>query len=366
MAAVAFVVVCLAAQWRPDTGFTALIRFGHDFDSRRLAAIARTPIAIVHDGGYDGQFYASLAVDPEVRSAEVQRALDLPQYRARRILLPVVAHVLGLGNARATLSVFALLNLAAWLVLAGRFWIRVAPWGGRGVAVWGACLLSLGALDSVRFSLTDLPAMLALFLAVECLEDGRHRWAVVWLAIGGLVRETTLLAATLFAPGDPRDRRGWFVAGGRAALAALPLMAWTGWLAWSLPRDAGGFAGNFDWPGFALVRHAATCGRAIAAGNFDGRYTFGLIAAAGFIYQSWFVLRRAREASAWVRVGVPFAVLFWFLGDYVWHGYWAVARACLPLTFAYNLLLPRDRGFWWRLALGNACLLHGIVRFIPG
>jgi len=368
-AAAAFVVAGVLARWRSDTGFSALVRFGHAWDERRLAAVAAHPLAVVPGAGYDGQFYAQLAVDPRVSSPAVQQALDLPQYRARRILLPAIARVLGGGSAWATLNFYALLNLAAWLVLAWRLWRRVAPLGGRGLAVWSACLLGLGALDSVRFALTDLPATLAMFLAVESWETGRKRMAVVWVALGGLTRETSVLAGTLFVPTDRRDARGWLAGGGRALVAALPLLAWSAWLAWELPPDAGGLAGNFDWPGFALVRHAGICAHAIAGGDFDGRYTFGVVAAIGLAYQAGFVLRRAStagDAVPWVRVGLPFAVLFWFLGDNVWHGYWAVARACLPLTLAFNLLLPADRHFWWRLALGNAFLVHGIVRFMPG
>lgn len=64
-------------------------------------------------------------------------------------------------------------------------------------------------------------------------------------------------------------------------------------------------------------------------------------------------------------MSLPFALLFWILGDAVRHGYWAVARACLPMTIAYNLTLPRDRSFAWRWVFGNVCLLHAIWRFLP-
>lgn len=366
LAAAVFIVAGVLARWRTETGFTALVRFGHAWDERRLPAVAAQRIAVVPGAGYDGQFYAQLAVSPDVRSPEVQRALDLPQYRARRMLAPVIAHVLGFGSPWAALNAYALLNLAAWLLLAWRLWRYLGPIGGHEAAVWCACLLSLGVLDSVRFSLTDLPAMLALFFAVECLESGGKSWAVVALALGGLVRETSVMAGTIFAPVDRHDRRGWREAAVRAALAGLPVLAWSAWLAVNLPPDAGGFTGNFSWPGVALARHLGICASAIVGGDFDGRYTFGIVAALGLAYQACFVLRRAAEPSPWTRAGLPFAVLFWCLGDFVWHGYWAVARACLPLTFAYNLTLPRDRFFWWRITLGNAFLLHGLVRFLPG
>ena len=48
---------------------------------------------------YDGQFYAQRALDPLVaRSADVDRAMDLAPFRARRILFSWTAYVLGLGR----------------------------------------------------------------------------------------------------------------------------------------------------------------------------------------------------------------------------------------------------------------------------
>jgi hypothetical protein len=45
----------------------------------------------------------------------------------------------------------------------------------------------------------------------------------------------------------------------------------------------------------------------------------------------------------------------------VWHGYWAVARVCLPLTFAFVRIAP----IGWLAALANLFLLHGIYRMLP-
>ena len=51
-------------------------------------------------------------------------------------------------------------------------------------------------------------------------------------------------------------------------------------------------------------------------------------------------------------------------GSWVWSGYWAACRAVLPMTLAFNLLLPAGRGFWiWWIA-GNLALFHGVWRFL--
>ena len=359
-------ILLVAARWDARTGFTSLLRFGDDFSDSRIPTIAKLPVSSVSGIGYDGQFYAQLAVESDPRAPALQKALDLPRYRARRILLPWIAHGLAAGDPWRALNVYAVLNIGAWLAAAWWLGKRVEPEGFRGLAVWIACLFGVGALDSVRFALTDLPAMLAILIAVDLSLRGRRTSAAIVLGLGGLVRETTILAAPLFLRPWPKNRTSWLASAVRGAIVVLPLAIWVGWLMAKMPADVGtGVEGNFDWPGLALGRHLLTCFKALCSGDTDSRYTFGAVAALGLAYQSGFVLSRLKEDSVWISVAVPFAVLFWLLGDAVWHGYWAAERALLPLTFAFNLLLLRERRFWWQFILANACLIHGIYRFLP-
>jgi hypothetical protein len=377
-AVIGFFVLGVATYWRPDSGFTSLIRFGRQFEAARLPELAGLTIATNPGSGYDGQFYAQLAVNPDVTAPAVQHALDNPQYRARRILLPLVAHALGFGQPGFTLQVYALLNVAAWGLLAWWLYRATCEGGVPGAAIWAVCLLNLGVLDSVRESLTDLPALLLLAGAVGFADSNRKRlWSVAaMIAAAGLVRETTLLGVTLFWPGRACDAVGpdrarpfgRFVATG---LAVLPTAAWMAWLAHTAPGGNTAGAANFGWPGVAFVHHFFECAAALRASPFHWQFVFGPIAALGLAWQSVSVIRRALDGgSAWARAALPYAVLFWLLGDAEWGGrlgggYWAVARVCLPLTVAYCLLLPRDRWFWWRLVLPNLCVLHALMRFWP-
>lgn len=355
------ILALVACRWNPQSGFTALLRFGDDFAEHRLPAIAALPVTSVPGQGYDGQFYAQLAVSPDVRQADTQTALDAPAYRAQRILLPLLAHLA--LKPWWILQTFALLNGAAWLLFAYFWWAEVrelAP--DRAPLLWLAGVLSLGALDSVRLALVDLPAALLLLLAVRNARHGAAGRAAGFLALAGLTRETALLAGPVVD--HPNFWRRWRLRG----LGALPAVAWFVWLRWQLPASGGaGFTGNFSWPGCALTEHLVRCGWELAHGNFDSRFLFGLIGAVGLIYQATRVLLlwSRRPQAPWLRSTVGFAVLFWVLGAFVWNGYWAAARACLPLTLAFNLTLPSGRGFWWRFALGNACALHAVYRFLP-
>jgi hypothetical protein len=150
------------------------------------------------------------------------------------------------------------------------------------------------------------------------------------------------------------------------ALAVIPLFAWVSWLHSGVPEGEALGHHNFDWPGVGLIRHCSLCISNLARGDFDSRYIFGLVGALGLGFQSLDILLRPRTTEAWWRIGVGFALLFWVIGDDVWRGYWGAARALLPMTFAFNLLVPDDRRFWARLSIANAGLVaHGIWRMLP-
>ncbi|MES1168363.1 MAG: hypothetical protein ABUL61_04250, partial [Oleiharenicola lentus] len=144
------------------------------------------------------------------------------------------------------------------------------------------------------------------------------------------------------------------------------LAAWSYYVSTRLPPspDSTG-AGNFTWPLVGIVQHVYTCGSEIAAGNWDGRFTMGLLAAIGFAVQAWTLWRSPDFRSSWWRVGAAYALLMLFLSPWVWSGYWAASRALLPATIAFNLLLPgNSRSFWPLWALGNVTLLHALWRFL--
>jgi hypothetical protein len=193
-----------------------------------------------------------------------------------------------------------------------------------------------------------------------------RRLAGICFLVSGFIKETSLIALGLLRS-DPAAqnaaRHGWHT-WLRPAVWCLPVAAWCGWLLWAALAEAG-VRGNFDWPGFALVRHLRTCAAALLDGNLDSRYLFGFFGACSLAYQSVFLLLRWREKDEWLRLALPFALLFWMLGDIVWHGYWAAARACLPMTFVFNRRLLAETRFAGKLALGNLHLLHSVYRFLP-
>lgn len=363
IAALVFASLVLA-KFNPQTGFTSLIRFGDVWQERRLGVLQDLPVATVPDSaGYDGQFYAQIALDPLLRNPELARAIDAPSYRARRILMSAAAAIFGLGNPWWTLQAFALINVFCWFALG---WLLHRQLGGAGwpaFARWAGCMFSVGVLDSVRQSLVDLPALLMLVLAGTSYAQSRIPRSSLWLALGNLTKETSLLGAFALHWGQSLRPFPWK----RVALlllAGLPLALWSLYVQGRLggPPGSGGL-GNLTWPLVGLLKQARYSLREVLLGNFDGRYSFCLIAILGLLTQFVVLWRDRQPDSPWWRIGAAYSILLLFLSSWVWSGYWAACRAVLPMTIAFNLLLPSTRFFWPLWISGNLTLLHAVWRF---
>ncbi len=357
LAAIAFALIFLLARWDPVTGYTSLMRFGEKFADRRLPQLQGLPIAPSRGDGYDGQFYAQVAVQPRVTDPALVHALDKPSYRPRRILVPVLAHLFGAGHPWLVLHVYALLHVVAWLALAIVLWRLLPLPGWRATAGWAGAVLGTGALDSMRMTLTDLPAALFLVLAALAIERGRPLLAAVMALAAGFTREVSLLAALLVRAETP-GRTFWL----RAA-ATGPVLLWCAWLAWQLPGVVG-HEGNLDWPGLAFAREWWRQLSLLLGGRYDSQWLYCVLAGPALAAQSIYVLRRWRDftGSPWVALGLPFAVLFWLIGTDPWIDYRAVARDCLPMTIVFNVLWARraDASPWWLLA--NLPVIDGLQR----
>lgn len=364
--AAAIFAALVLSKFSPQTGFTSLIRFGETWQERRLSALQDLPVAAVPDsGGYDGQFYAQIALDPLLCDPTLPMALDAPSYRARRILVPATAAMTGLGNPWWTLQAYALLNAFCWFALGWLLYRQIEPDGGHAFARWAGCMFGLGVLDSVRQSLVDLPALLLLVLATTAYTKAqRSTGPTLWLALANLTKETSLLATSALLADKPLGPFPWRRTG-IALLAALPLALWSLYVQQRFASAPGSDGlGNFTWPLFGLLTQAKYSVREVSLGNLDSRYTFSLIGILGLGTQAWTLWRCPHPQSPWWRIGAAYSVLLIFLGPWVWSGYWAACRAVLPMTIAFNLLLPATRSFWPLWILGNLTMLHAVWRFL--
>lgn len=360
VAVVGIFVWSFSQFYLPGKGFSYLIAFGAHLETSRLSKLRQLDYYVEKaSDGYDAQHYVQIAMDPSLQNTQLAGAVDSLPYRARRILMPAVAHVAGLGQPAAILQAYALINAATWLALAAVLlhWFPPRDWGC--FLRWAGVLGSFGICVSVRNALTDGPSLLLIALGLLLLERGRPWWATAAMAAGGLAKETNLLAAAALAPAVAREVRPWFGAAVRAAVVALPLALWLAYLAWQVGPPADPGARNFDFPLAAYLRKWGEVSASLPEASlaFPGP-VWSLVMMVALTVQLVFLAVRPRWREAWWRVGASFGVLLLVLGDAVWEGYpGAASRVLLPMQLAFNVLVPAGRGWLAVLVLGNLTLL---------
>lgn len=350
---------------REGQGFTYVLDFGGSLGLPRLPEVDSGAVYIHPQvPGYDGQMYAQLALRPAATDPQLTQVLDNPPYRARRILMPWVAHVLGLGRASWVLNAEALLNLAVWFALAVLLlrWFRPTSW--TDFVRWCGVMLSAGMLSSLRHALTDGPALLALAACLACVESGRRRLAVVAGAAAGLTRETSLLVGAVLVPDRWRDGRGWLRAALEGLAMAAPLALWM-WHVSGLGKsgvyDGGGFA-NFTWPFAGFLERWRELLVVLFERGWLRTHGFATLLHAAITVQALVVVVRPRWSDPWWRVAAAHVLLLASLNSQVWEDYpGAAARVLLPLLLAFNQLVPA-RGFWaFVLIAGNLGVFSGVL-----
>lgn len=349
----------------PRLGFTSLLGLaedGHSWETPTLQAIPHHHNPPFQ--AYDGGFYVQLALDPLLRDPAIDRAMDNPAYRARRILFSWTAWAAGLGRPAWIVQAYAVQNIVVWLVLAVVMtrWLR--PKNARGFALWFAVMFSDGLRASVQLSLLDGPSMLLLALAVAASESGRTWTSAALIGVSGLGRETNLLGAAALPL--PRGWRGWLRIGAALVIVVLPLLIWQDYV-WSIYRgtSASEGAGHITPPLIAYFGKWQATLQAIRQAGWWSTAGSTLLVVVALSVQAIYIVWTRRWREPWWRLAAAYGLLMLVVHYVVWEGApGAITRVVLPLTFGFNVLLAKEpRGFWWWYVLGNLHLVtvHWLV-----
>ena len=349
-----FLWIC-AQFYLPGKGFTYLVIFGGKENARYIPQLRGVNHhELENSSGYDGAYYAQIAMQPNLSDPGIRQGVDNLAYRARRILLCWTAYGLALGDPVRALHIFSVQNIACWLLLAALLLRWFPPINWENYLRWGAVLFSYGMCFSLRGSLMDGPSLLLIAAGVALAEAGRPWWSAAVLGLAGLAQETNILAGVALArPGRPSVRGGLALAA-RGAIVLLPIVLWIVVLrCWLGPSDDLGIR-NFTLPLASYwIKWRDTLADLIAEGpNSVARSS--LLSLVSLTVQFFFFALRRRWDDPWWRVAAVFSVMMIFLGEAVWEGYpGAASRVLLPMTLAFNVLVPRGRRWWLVLLLGN-------------
>ena len=366
LGSVAVFLWCVAQFFHPGTGFSSLISIGDMLKETEVTALRQTPHYVYESSpGYDGAYYVQLALYPTLDNPELKKAIDNLPYRARRILFSWAAWALGLGQPAWIVQAHALLNVLCWLVLGWALLRWFPPTGWENFARWAAVMFSHGMIMSVRNSLVDGPSLLLVALALRWLEQEKRGLGGATLALAGLGKETSLLA-TAGADFDWRAPRTWPRTALTVGLIALPLAGWMGYVRWKFgPADDPGL-GNFTWPLVGFVEKMRVACRDVMTRDTGALNWATLGAIVALAVQAGFILVRPRPADRWWRVGAAFALMMLLLSTPVWEGHpGAATRVLLPMTLAFNLVVPRGARWLPVLIAGNLTVAASVFEFSP-
>jgi hypothetical protein len=344
----------------PGKGFTYLVMFGGKESARYVPALRNINHYEQEDSyGYDAQYYAQIAMRPWLSNRALRAAVDSLPYRARRILFCWTAYGLALGDPARALHIYAVQNIVCWLLLAVVMlrWFPANSW--ENFLRWFCVLFSFGLCFSVRGALVDGPSLLLIALGVLLMERGRPWWSAALLGIAGLGKETNVLAAVAL-PWPRPTFRDWLMAIVRGLIVLLPLLIWMEvlWFWLGSTGDAG--QRNFALP---FAAYFTKWGDTIEQWQTEGVGSvaqWSVLMLIAMTAQWLFFVLRPRWQDPWWRLGASYALLMTVLGDAVWEGYpGAASRVLLPMTLAFNIVLPRGRrlGWWVVFALGNLTVL---------
>lgn len=350
----------LKTHYTSGNGFLGLIYFGQRFADRQLPEVSALSPPALSPWGYDGQFYAQLALRPSLAGEEIIAALDNPSYRARRIGLPLIAGVLGLGEPGRVLHAYSLVNVAFWGLL---LFVTIRCVGlakPRDYLLLMALLWTTGTLASLTRALTDLPAAVLGFTALLAYAKG-HVPAIL-LGMSALIKDSSVLGFAALSWAGDKGRKPVSSLLPSVLIMVLPIALWVLYV--HLRISAGTTVGtqNFSYPLAAFAQKLSHAFLNLKGGFFSNPLAFPvhhlfefLCPLSLFIQSAYFAIKAKFSSEVW-RFGIGFVLLFAILGPSVWQEQFAYSRVLLPLTFAFNLLIHRhERGkafaIWY--ILGN-------------
>jgi hypothetical protein len=398
VAAAAFAVMLITCVrvWLPGYGLTRFIDIGRELNRRGTAVYRATPKYMdpypPNRWGFDGQYYAEIALDPLLRDPQLKMAIDNPTYRSQRVLISTLAWLGGLGRPYWILNVYAALNPLFWLGYAAMLFVLFRPYGWRGVGGFAAMLLTCGIIESTSRSLTDFPAFVLMTLAAMIGGTG----GAGVMALAALAREVDILGilglAELGPPWGKALKKNLLM----GLIAVVPMLLWFVYVGWrffghahaatgsnvapgligrSREQIASMTGGNLDWPLRAIGMRFGDAIAAIRRDGFEGMQfikrgteVHALLTIIATLTQCLFVLTHPVWRNRLWRIGAVFVPYFLCVSYQVWakDSYFTATRHALPITLAFNLVLamrPNRRWLLWFL-LGNCFVPAGVYDFI--
>lgn len=230
--------------------------------------------------GYDGQQFLSLALDPGLQNPDTLAALDHPSYRYRRILYPLLGHLLGLGNPALIPYAMVAINaitivLLVWII---SLYFKSASYY-PGQALFVLCIPGVWMVLSL--STADLLSSLFLITAIYGYVQRKPSLTAIALGLGCLTRETMLLSWLGIGLVSLWERRKEMIF--PLLISPIPAVLWNlSVFNRHLPGHSG-VSANFGFPFLGIgQKFAALLHNGFTPKNLFEGFLFGLLLAIAF------------------------------------------------------------------------------------
>ena len=373
----------LFSGYSQGKGFIDLIHFGQLQAEKQLDAVKRLDPDEYSIHGYDGQYYAQLAVDPALLDDDVIIASD-GAYRARRVGLSLLSYIIGhvasrvIGsdrghdmsatNAQLVLQVYALINFAFWFLLLWILYRTIGLSTLKQFLLAFAILWTSGTLASLSRALLDLPSAVLVLIA-GILATKTYIGATIF-SYAVVIKETALLSIlSLFRP-ENRElniRQIIIILG----IVTLPLILWVLYVRYQTLSWGSSANNSFGYPFLTLYQKYLISFSNMNA-DFESaklgtrlRLLWEILGPMSLTIQSLYLILKPRFDSAYWRMGIGYVVLFCIITMPLWVEQYAYARILLLLTICFNLLVyyheQGKRFFIWYVT-GNIGLAWVAIR----
>jgi hypothetical protein len=370
---VTYAILCtgLVAGWQ---ALTVQSNYQGDWSALFYTGYIQMPPALVHEGtfrirndpGFDGQFYHLIAHDPFLRSDTAQY-VDNPRFRWRRILLPLLAWLLALGQSDYIDSTYAIAVLG--FVFLGAWWLAIYSRRLGLSPAWGLLFpLVPAVLVSIdRFTVDVALAALCVGFAVET----RWRFFLV-LMLAPLARETGVIlpAAAGLSALLQRNRRGV----GIAAAALIPYGAWLAYLGGRTGSTGPSYLSAVPFHGLwdhTLHPQSSTNTWIQTAFRLDSLGLLGIWVAV--LLSAWLLWNRKHDLCALAAVLFTATCIAFVNYSEAWNGAYAFARTMSPVLIFLGLTGLASRSWMYaaplvltipRIVFQLTPQWHGILRHL--
>ena len=294
--------------------------------------------------GYDGQFYYRLALDPfTTRAVDFGISLSIPVWRQQRIVYPLLARMLALGQVGAIPAALIGVN---FLALCGIGWLGGAfAQALNRHALWGLVLpMYPGFLFALARDTAEILEVSLTLVGMLCVMRQRAWWAALFFTLAVLTKETALLVVVgVFAAYALGQRKT--IALQTFMIPAIVLAVWHRYLfsQWGQWPVANG-TGNLGWP---LAGFVALAGRVFGTDAASQRMLIEVIFIVMFAAAPLIMLRASRTDMSIKMSWLLYGLLALTFSLPLWIENTAYFRALTDL-YAWGMLIVLGATSPWR------------------